>query len=122
MIRDLTTGHDTSPSPQEGSESSPLQMAQALREAQETLRGYEYTALASIARSLSETAESLSRTLAEQQRAARVEWMDAEQAAEYVGARSKEVFEKIPDVPRHRLSPRVIRYSRRELDDWLLSR
>ena len=54
-----------------------------------------------------------------------VEWMDSEQAAAHVGAKSPEAFEKIAlkeGIPRHKLSQRLILYNRDELDQWLMDR
>ncbi len=52
-------------------------------------------------------------------------WMDAQQAACYLGMDLTE-FRKLsksdPDFPQHRISERRIRYYREELDEWLLRR
>ncbi len=52
-------------------------------------------------------------------------WMDAHQAARYLGMDLTE-FRKLaksdPDFPQHKISERRIRYYREELDEWLLGR
>ncbi len=53
------------------------------------------------------------------------EWMTARQAARYLGCESVKAFEKIVSregIPNHFLSSRAPRYSRVELDGWLMGR
>lgn len=114
----------------------PLEVSQALRDAQEALRGYESSALAGVAHSLTGAAEELSRTVQRLETMRPAEWLTAEQAAEYLGyispgasdeerRKGTKAFEKAAQtvrMPRHDITPRVYRYSRRELDQWLLER
>jgi excisionase family DNA binding protein len=103
---------------------SAIEIAQALSEAREALRGYETTALASVAVTLAEAAESLTRTARELHEMRRDEWMTIEQAASYLQRTSK-AFEKIVamgEIPRHYITERGILFNRKELDEWLLRR
>jgi hypothetical protein len=53
------------------------------------------------------------------------EWMTAKQAATYLGCESVRAFEKIVSregIPKHYLFTRAPRYSRAELDSWLMER
>jgi hypothetical protein len=62
----------------------PVEMARALAEAREALRGYEASALAEVAATLAKAAESLARTARELREMSQEEWMDAERAAAYL--------------------------------------
>ena len=82
-------------------------------------------ALSGIALALTEAAENLSRTTKELTYIQASEWMTAEQAARHLGCESVKAFEKIASrevIPKHYLSARAPRYSRTELDAWLLGR
>src|SRR5919107_1553331 len=89
------------------------------------LEDVEVKALSGVALTLTEAAESLSRTAKELTDLRTAEWMTAEQAAKYLGCESVEAFEKIATregIPKHYLSARAPRYNRAELDEWLMSR
>jgi excisionase family DNA binding protein len=104
--------------------SSPVDMAKALAEAREALKGYETSALADVAAILAQTAESLARTARDLREAGYDEWMDAEQAAAYL-KRTPKTFRNIVatgEIPKHYLTERGILFSRKELDEWLMSR
>jgi hypothetical protein len=103
---------------------SPVETAKALAEAREVLRNYETSALADVAARLAEAAESLARTARELKEAGYDEWMDADQAAAYL-KRTPKTFRNIVtagEIPKHYLTERGILFSRRELDEWLMSR
>jgi excisionase family DNA binding protein len=103
---------------------SSVEIAQALLDAKEALRGYETTALASVAATLAEAAESLARTARELHEMRRDEWMTVEQAASYL-QRTQKAFETIVakgEIPRHYIMKRGILFNRKELDEWLLRR
>ena len=104
--------------------SSPVETAKALAEAREALRNYETSALADVAATLTQTDESLARTARELKEASYDEWMDADQAAAYL-KRTPKTFRNIVaagEIPRHYLTERGILFSRKELDEWLMSR
>ncbi len=104
--------------------ASPVEMARALAEAREVLKDYETSALADVAATLAEAAESLARTARELKDASYDEWMDAEQAAAYL-KRTPKTFRNIVaagEIPRHYLTERGILFSRKELDEWLINR
>jgi hypothetical protein len=102
--------------------SSSLEMARALSETRDALRQYEALALADIAQTLLEVAESLAHTTRELAVIGREEWLDAEGARLHL-KRTKKQFERIaPHLPRHYVSERGILYNVRELDEWLMSR
>ncbi len=95
-----------------------------MEEARDALRGYEVTALAGVAATLAEAAESLARTARELREMAPDEWMDAEQCAAYL-KRTPKAFEKVVargEIPKHYLTDRGILFSRKELDKWLMGR
>src|SRR5215218_381402 len=104
--------------------SSPVEMAKALAEAREALKGYETSALADVAATLAKAAESLARTSRELRNLSPDEWMDAEEAAVYL-KRTPKTFRNIVaagEIPRHYLTERGILFSRKELDEWLINR
>jgi excisionase family DNA binding protein len=104
--------------------SSQIEIVRALSEAREALQGYETTALAGVAATLAEVAESLARTTRELHEMRRDEWMTIEQAASYL-QRTLGAFEQIVakgEIPRHYITERGILFNRRELDEWLLRR
>ena len=104
--------------------SSPVEIARALSESREVLSDYETSALADVAATLAEAAESLARTARELKDARYDEWMDAEQAAAYL-KRTPKTFRNIVatgEIPRHYLTERGILFSRKELDEWLINR
>ncbi|WP_119065841.1 hypothetical protein [Rubrobacter indicoceani] len=88
-----------------------------LSEIRDSLRDLEASALSQIAASLSETAESLSNTARELHEMRREEWMDSEQARNYL-KQSERTWKRIAlKLPRHYVTERGILYSKRELDD-----
>ncbi len=104
--------------------ASPVEMALTLSEARDALQGYEMTALAGVAATLAEVAESLARTAKVLKELSPEEWMDAEQAAAYL-KRTPKAFEKIlakGEIPKHYVTQRVILFSRSEIDEWLMNR
>lgn len=99
-----------------------IEMARTLSETREALRQFETSALADVARTLSDVVESLAKTTRELAVIQREEWLDAEGAMLHL-KRTKKQFEKIaPQLPRHYVSERGILYNVRELDEWLMSR
>lgn len=91
----------------------------------EVLRGAEERTLAEVAAVLAEAAESVARAVEVAREAQPGAWMDSKQAAVYLAGRTEDSFEKISartDIPKHRLTERVILYNRAELDAWLMSR
>ena len=95
-------------------------MARTLSETREALRQFENSALADVARTLSEVAESLALTTKELAAIRREEWVDTEGARLHL-KRTKKQFERIaPRLPRHYVSERGILYNVRELDEWLM--
>lgn len=98
--------------------------ARDLREARRSLEALEVQALAGIVDLLSSAVDKATETVERLEKMGPQEWMDTEQAAAYLG-KSRHAFDKIiaaEDVPRHYLSGRRPMFSRRELDEWLLSR
>ncbi|QIN84409.1 hypothetical protein GBA63_18510 [Rubrobacter tropicus] len=86
------------------------------------MRQFETSALADVARTLSEVAESLSQTTRELALIQREEWADGEGIRLHL-KRTKKQFERIaPHLPRHYVSERGILYNVREVDEWLMSR
>ena len=99
-----------------------MEAVRTLSETREVLRQFETSALADVARTLSEVAESLARTSMELGAARREEWLDAEGARLHL-KRTKKQFERIASkLPRHYVSERGILYNARELDEWLMDR
>jgi len=101
-----------------------VETVRALSEARELLSSYEASALAGVAETLSEVAESLARTSRQLKELSPDEWMDANQAAAYL-KRTPKTFRNIvaaEDVPRHYLTERGVLFSRKEIDEWLMSR
>lgn len=77
-----------------------------------------------VAATLSEVADSLSRTAERLEKMAPQEWMGPEEAAAYLG-KSKHAFQKAvaqEGIPKHYLTGRCPLFNRRELDEWLLRR
>jgi hypothetical protein len=82
-------------------------------------------ALADVAATLAEVAESLACTARELQVMNREEWMTPDQAASHLNCTSTKAFQEIvakERVPKHYLSDRLSRYSCSELDEWLANR
>ncbi len=99
--------------------------ARSLKAAREALAGFESTALSAVAESLSRTTEGLERVTRRLEERQPEEWLTPERAARYLSLPSAGAWEKIvakENVPKHYASDRVPRYSRREIDRWLLSR
>ncbi len=91
----------------------------------EVLRGAEERTLAEVAAVLAEAAESVARAVEVAREAQPGAWMDSKQAAAYLAGRTEDSFEKISaktDIPKHRLTERVILYNRAELVAWLMGR
>lgn len=91
----------------------------------EALRGAEERTLAEVAAVLAEAAERVARAVEATREAQPGTWMDSKQAAAYLAGRTENSFEKIStktDIPKHRLTERVILYNRAELDARLMSR
>ena len=102
-----------------------IDVTRTLEEARDALRGYEVAALAGIAATLAEAAESLVHTASELHEMSREEWMTPDQAARHLNCTSTKAFQEIvakERVPKHYLSDRLPRYSRSELDEWLRNR
>ena len=100
------------------------EVARDIKNAREILETLEARTLAGVAAMLSKAADTLSRTADRLEKMAPQEWMGLEEAANYLG-KSKHAFQKAvaqEDVPRHYLTGRRPLFSRRELDEWLLSR
>jgi excisionase family DNA binding protein len=98
--------------------------ARGLEEAKRILASLEAQALSGVAATLAEAAESLSNTARELKMIAPDEWISAEEAAAYL-KRTPKAFEKVVaagEIPRHYLTERVILFSRKELDEWLMGR
>lgn len=101
---------------------SSAEMARTLSETREALRQFETSALADVALTLSEVAESLVCITKELSAAKREEWLDAEGARLHL-KRTRKQFERVSaQLPRHYISERGILYNVRELDEWLMSR
>lgn len=101
------------------------ELAGDLRKSREVLQSVEAQALAGVANVLVRTTGQLAHVAGKLHELSPDEWMTPEQAAAHVGATSKESFEKIAvseGIPRHRLATRLVRYSRKEIDEWLMSR
>jgi len=105
--------------------TSLVEVTRTLEEARDALRGYEAAALAGVAATLAEAAESLMHTAGELHEMSREEWMTPDQAARHLNCTSTKAFQEIvakESVPKHYLSDRLPRYSRSELDEWLMDR
>ena len=105
--------------------ASLVEVTRTLEEARDALRGYEVAALSGVTATLAEAAESLAHTARELHEMSRQEWMTPDQAARHLNCTSTKAFQEIvakESVPRHYLSERLPRYSRSELDEWLLGR
>ena len=101
-----------------------VETARALSEAREVLKGYEASALVGVAETLAGVAESLARTSRELREASQDEWMDVDETAAYL-KKTPKTFRNIvaaEDVPRHYLTERGVLFSRKEIDEWLMSR
>ena len=104
--------------------ASPAEMARMLSEVKDALQRYETTALAGVAATLTEAAQSLARTARELHEMGPDEWMDAGEAAAYL-RRTPKAFEKVVakgEIPKHYLTERGILFSRKEIDEWLMER
>src|SRR5215210_7955116 len=102
-----------------------VEVTRTLEEARDVLRGYEVAALAGIAATLAEAAESLAHTTGELHEMSREEWMTPDQAARHLNCTSTKAFQEVvtkEGIPKHYLSERLPRYSRSELDEWLTDR
>ena len=105
--------------------TSLVEVTRTLEEAKDALRGYEVAALAGVAATLAEAAESLAHTARELHEMSRGEWMTPEQAARHLNCTSTKAFQEVvakEGIPKHYLSDRLPRYSRAELDKWLANR
>jgi ketosteroid isomerase-like protein len=114
--------------PQTGGRTGPrtapslVEVARTLEEARDALHGYEATALAGVAATLAEAAESLARTTRELHEMRGEEWMDAAQMRSYLSRTPKQWERIAPTLPRHYVTERGILYNRREIDEWLMGR
>ncbi|WP_273843865.1 helix-turn-helix domain-containing protein [Rubrobacter calidifluminis] len=121
----LSLSHHVAPSPSAPPGSLDLfQVAKTLRESRDALQQFENSALAAIAASIAQTAESLAKTARELREIAPDEWLTFEEAAAYL-KKTPKAFEKVVaqgEIPKHYLTERGILFSRKELDEWLLSR
>lgn len=102
-----------------------MEVSRDVAAVREVLRGAEERTLAEIAVVLAEAAETVARAVEAAREVQPGAWMDSKQAAAYLANRTEDSFEKIAaktDIPKHRLTERVILYNRAELDAWLLSR
>ena len=102
-----------------------VEVTRTLEEARDALRGYEVTALAGVAATLAEAAETLAHTARELHEMSRGEWMTPDQAARHLSCTSTKAFQEVvakESIPKHYLSDRLPRYIRSELDAWLLRR
>lgn len=107
-----------------GQAAPAAEVARALSETKEMLKGYETSALAEVAATLAVAAENLARTSQELRDMGHDEWMDADQTAAYL-KKSPKTFRNIvaaEDIPRHYLTERGVLFSRKEIDEWLMSR
>ena len=96
------------------------EIARDLKNAREVLGTIEARTLAGVAAMLSEVAENLSRTAERLERQRPVEWMDTKQAAAYPGSFANAVASE--DIPKHYFTGRKPKFSRQELDAWLMKR
>ena len=98
--------------------SDPLsKTARGIEETRRILASLEAQALTGVAATLAKTARELKGITPD-------EWMTAEEAAAYL-KRTPKAFEKVVaagEIPRHYLTERVILFSRKELDEWLMGR
>lgn len=103
--------------------TNPVDLARALEEQREALRALEGSALAGIAASLGEAAESLARTVKELRAERPGVWVDREGLRRHLANRTEDQFVKIAaEVPRHRYTDRVYLYNILEVDEWLMRR
>jgi excisionase family DNA binding protein len=77
-----------------------------------------------VAAILSEVAENLSRTAERLEHQRPVEWMDTNQAAAYLGISPGSFANAVAseDIPKHYFTGRKPKFSRQELDAWLMGR
>jgi excisionase family DNA binding protein len=100
------------------------EVARDLKNAREILEAVEAKTLAGVAAVLSEVAENLSRTAERLERQRPVEWMDTNQAATYLGISPGSFANAVAseDIPKHYFTGRKPKFSRQELDAWLMRR
>ena len=101
------------------------EVARDLKSAREVLDAVEARrTLAGVAAVLSEVAENLSRTAERLERQRPVEWMDTKQAAAYLGISPGSFANAVAseDIPKHYFTGRKPKFSRQELDAWLMRR
>ena len=100
------------------------EVARDLKNAREILEAVETRTLAGVAAMLSEVAENLSRTAERLERQRPVEWMDTNQAAAYLGISPGSFANAVAsqNIPRHYFTGRKPKFSRQELDAWLIGR
>lgn len=95
--------------------------AAALREAVDVL---EARALAEIAGAMAVTVERIAAVVERLERMQPAEWMNAKQAAAYLG-KTPDALEKLVaagEIPRHRLGERGYLYNRAEIDESIMER
>src|SRR5688572_7848324 len=86
--------------------ASLVEVTRTLEEARDALRGYEVAALAGVAATLAEAAESLAHTVRELHEMSREEWMTPEQAARHFNCTSTKAFQEVvakESLPKHYL-------------------
>ena len=98
------------------------EVARDLKNAREVLGTIEARTLVGVAAILSEVAENLSRTAQRLERP--VEWMDTNQAAAYLGISPGSFANAVASegIPKHYFTDRKPKFSRQELDAWLMRR
>ena len=80
--------------------------------------------VAVVSATLSEAADSLSRTAERLERMAPQQWMDTDQAAAYLGISAGSFANAVASerIPNHYFTGRKPKFSRQELDAWLMGR
>jgi excisionase family DNA binding protein len=100
------------------------EVAHDFKEARAALEAIEAQALAGVAATLSGAADSLSRTAERLERMAPQQWMDTDQAAAYLGISPGSFANAVASegIPKHYFTGRKPKFSRQELDSWLMGR
>jgi hypothetical protein len=95
-----------------------------LQDQREALQTFETTALAGIAAQLAQATEHLVATAERLERMQPVEWMDLDQAAVHVGISPGSFANTVTSegIPKHYFTDRKPKFSRQELDAWLMAR
>jgi excisionase family DNA binding protein len=100
------------------------EVARDLKNARVVLGTIEARTLVGVAAILSEVTENLSRTAQRLERQRLVEWMDTNQAAAYLGISPGSFANAVASegIPKHYFTGRKPKFSRQELDAWLMRR